>query len=245
MRARPVSAALIPAIALLASCSSTPTVPQAAVPAPSATPSCALAVRAWSQGRGGAAFRRALTASSAMRAAVKDDDSEKAVAETQKMRSAAHRADGYQPPACADTKHQYRLAMSDWVIAAKDASAGDLTGTSTEIVAGADDLDAVIALRSLSPATLVRLTRRVEVAAPSRPAAPATSPAPVTSSAPPPAAQPSAASAPTGCYPISDEGTCYEPGEYCRDDDHGMTGVAGDGETITCEDNDGWRWEPS
>ena len=57
--------------------------------------------------------------------------------------------------------------------------------------------------------------------------------------------QPSAASAPTGCYPISDEGTCYEPGEYCRDDDHGMTGVAGDGETITCEDNDGWRWEPS
>jgi hypothetical protein len=24
-----------------------------------------------------------------------------------------------------------------------------------------------------------------------------------------------------------------------------MTGVAGDGETITCEDNDGWRWEPT
>jgi hypothetical protein len=23
-----------------------------------------------------------------------------------------------------------------------------------------------------------------------------------------------------------------------------VTGVAGDGETITCEDNDGWRWEP-
>jgi FtsZ-interacting cell division protein ZipA len=47
------------------------------------------------------------------------------------------------------------------------------------------------------------------------------------------------------CYPISDEGTCYEPGEYCRDDDHGTSGVAGDGEAITCEDNDGWRWEPS
>jgi hypothetical protein len=63
-------------------------------------------------------------------------------------------------------------------------------------------------------------------------------PAPVTSS-------PQPAAGPTGCYPISDEGTCYEPGEYCRDSDHGVTGVAGDGETITCEDNDGWRWEPS
>ena len=40
---------------------------------------------------------------------------------------------------------------------------------------------------------------------------------------------------------MSDEGTCYEPGEYCRDDDHGTSGMAGDGEAITCEDNDGWR----
>jgi hypothetical protein len=24
-----------------------------------------------------------------------------------------------------------------------------------------------------------------------------------------------------------------------------VTGTAGDGETITCEDNDGWRWEPT
>lgn len=59
-----------------------------------------------------------------------------------------------------------------------------------------------------------------------------------------PVAQPTPAPAAT-CHPISDEGTCYEPGEYCRDDDHGMTGLAGDGETITCEDNDGWRWEPT
>jgi hypothetical protein len=65
-------------------------------------------------------------------------------------------------------------------------------------------------------------------------AAPATSAAPRQTQA----AQPS-------CYPISDEGTCYEPGEYCRDDDHGASGIAGDGEAITCADNDGWRWEPS
>ena len=54
-----------------------------------------------------------------------------------------------------------------------------------------------------------------------------------------------AAPSPTGCYPLSDEGTCYEPGEYCRDSDQGMTGVAGDGESIICEDNDGLRWEPA
>lgn len=47
------------------------------------------------------------------------------------------------------------------------------------------------------------------------------------------------------CYPLSDEGTCYEPGEYCRDSDHGASGLAGDGERIVCEDNDGWRWEPA
>jgi hypothetical protein len=86
--------------------------------------------------------------------------------------------------------------------------------------------------------------------APSAPAAPATQapaiPATQAPAAPAaPATQAPAAPATTaGCYPISDEGTCYEPGEYCRDDDHGMTGLAGDGETIQCEDNDGWRWEP-
>jgi hypothetical protein len=72
----------------------------------------------------------------------------------------------------------------------------------------------------------------VTAAAPAQP----TTPPPTT---PLPAPQPAAS-----CYPISDEGTCYEPGEFCRDDDHGMTGLAGDGETIVCEDNDGWRWEP-
>jgi cytoskeletal protein RodZ len=59
-----------------------------------------------------------------------------------------------------------------------------------------------------------------------------------------PAAAP-ASTAPVGCNPLSDEGTCYKPGEYCRDSDHGVSGVAGDGEAIACEDNDGWRWEPA
>ena len=50
---------------------------------------------------------------------------------------------------------------------------------------------------------------------------------------------------PTGCHPLTNSGNCYEPGEYCRDADHGASGVAGDGEAITCQDNNGWRWEPS
>jgi len=57
---------------------------------------------------------------------------------------------------------------------------------------------------------------------------------------------PSASPDPThaACFPVSDEDTCYQPGEFCRDSDHGASGVAGDGESIRCEDNDGWRWEP-
>jgi len=66
-------------------------------------------------------------------------------------------------------------------------------------------------------------------------------PAPTT----PPAVAPSTSAAPAGCHPLTNSGKCYEPGEFCRAADHGVSGVAGDGEAITCEDNDGWRWEPS
>ena len=80
-------------------------------------------------------------------------------------------------------------------------------------------------------------TPKTTPAAPPTVQAPA-QPAPVSKPPPPPPAKP-------GCYPLSNEGTCYEPGEYCRKADHGTSGVAGDGEAITCEDNDGWRWEPA
>ena len=49
---------------------------------------------------------------------------------------------------------------------------------------------------------------------------------------------------PTSCHPKTSSGNCYEPGEYCSNADHGMSGVAGDGEAITCENRNGWRWEP-
>jgi hypothetical protein len=50
---------------------------------------------------------------------------------------------------------------------------------------------------------------------------------------------------PSGCYPLTNAGNCYEPGEYCRASDHGASGIAGDGERIICADNNGWRWEPA
>jgi len=70
-----------------------------------------------------------------------------------------------------------------------------------------------------------------------------TAPAPVATirAAPPPPAS----TTPAGCHPLSNAGNCYEPGEFCRNTDYGASGIAGDGEAITCEDNNGWRWEPS
>ncbi len=70
----------------------------------------------------------------------------------------------------------------------------------------------------------------------SPPTAPRTAPAPAPSSAAPP---------PASCYPKTNSGNCYEPGEFCRTADRGMRGVAGDGKPIICEDNNGWRWEPA
>jgi hypothetical protein len=87
------------------------------------------------------------------------------------------------------------------------------------------------------PATPAPTASRTPAPSTSSTAAP--SPAPQTTA---PAAAPATSS---GCYPRTDAGNCYEPGEYCRDSDHGVSGVAGDGESIVCEDNDGWRWEPA
>ncbi len=70
-------------------------------------------------------------------------------------------------------------------------------------------------------------------------------PAPAAPSPAPPSVSSPSAAPPPGCYPKTDGGNCYEPGEYCRISDHGMHGIAGNGEAIVCEDNNGWRWEPA
>jgi hypothetical protein len=69
-------------------------------------------------------------------------------------------------------------------------------------------------------------------------------PAPTSAATPPRAPTSAAAPPPASCSPLTNGGNCYEPGEYCRTSDRGASGVAGDGEKITCEDNNGWRWEP-
>jgi hypothetical protein len=48
---------------------------------------------------------------------------------------------------------------------------------------------------------------------------------------------------PASCSPLSDEGTCYRPGEFCRDSDHNQSGTDENGDSMICEDKDGWRWE--
>ena len=35
------------------------------------------------------------------------------------------------------------------------------------------------------------------------------------------------------------------PGEFCPHADAGMSGIAGNGEAIICENNNGLRWEPA
>ena len=89
-----------------------------------------------------------------------------------------------------------------------------------------------------APSTQAQTT----TAPPSTPAQGTAPSTPARTTPAPPAPPPS--TAPASCYPLSNEGTCYEPGEFCRKTDHGKTGVAGDGKAIKCEDNDGWRWEP-
>jgi hypothetical protein len=59
-----------------------------------------------------------------------------------------------------------------------------------------------------------------------------------------PAPPPSQATLAGGCHPTASTGNCYEPGEFCPHADADMTGVAGDGKTITCELVNGYyRWE--
>jgi hypothetical protein len=59
----------------------------------------------------------------------------------------------------------------------------------------------------------------------------------------PPAPSPSGQPAGGSCHPTTPSGNCYEPGEFCSAAEHGETGVAGDGKTITCaQDGSYWRW---
>jgi hypothetical protein len=125
------------------------------------------------------------------------------------------------------------LTAVQWDIATAPRSAGNCTQVGYVADNPGYDVNATVA------------PPLMHVVAQAGPACQTATPSAPVQTTPAAAPAPPASTAPAGCYPLSDEGTCYEPGEYCRDDDHGMSGVAGDGEAITCEDNDGWRWEPA
>jgi hypothetical protein len=266
MRRLPLIAAVYIATATLAACSSaTATAPAATALSSGTHPPCTSTLASWLHGPGGSALHSALTAGSAMGAALESGSLARVVGAAPGLNSAASRADSHLPPACADDGSAYQIGMHDWMVGASDAREGNLTGTSSKIATGAHVIDAVAMLQRLSPTLLKDLSRQVAIPAESAPpaapaapapaattAAPSTAPAAAPSTAPaaapstaPAAAPTQAAPTPADCHPTSDEGTCYEPGEYCREDDHGTSGVAGDGKAITCEDNDGWRWEPA
>jgi hypothetical protein len=264
MRHLPLIAAVYTASVALAACSSTTASAPAAVASPSGTHQpCSSTLQAWLQGPGGGDLHAVLIAGTAMGAALESGSRTRVTGAAQELNSAASRAEGHLPPACADHGSAYQIAMRDWMTGASDARDGNLKETSSKITTGAHVIDTIAMLQRLSPTLLKDLSRQVEIpaesappASPSPPSSPA-APAPAVTTAAPstapavapstaPAATPTqAAPTPAGCHPLSNEGRCYEPGEYCREDDHGTSGVAGDGKAITCEDNDGWRWEPA
>jgi len=131
------------------------------------------------------------------------------------------------------------------------ATAARSAGNCTQIGYVADNPGYVMKATAAPPLARVAAQagpacRAADRPATARPATAQTTPAPSPAQTTPAAQpEPPASTAPAGCQPLSDEGTCYEPGEYCRDDDHGLSGVAGNGEPIICEDDDGWRWEPA
>jgi cytoskeletal protein RodZ len=93
------------------------------------------------------------------------------------------------------------------------------------------------AVQTTAPAPVPATSAAVSVPATAAAAPPPPPPRPATTAPPPPPK--------VGCHPLTNAGNCYEPGEFCRKSDHGVSGVAGDGKSITCENNDGWRWEPA
>jgi hypothetical protein len=258
MRALPVAGTAFSVTLLLTACSSVSSAARpSAPPSLSAAASCAFKTESWLAGKGGTAFQAALDATSAVRSALASGDSARLAADAKTMSAAVRRAAGHLPPGCDDPRSGYRIGMTDWMGSAIAARDGKFNRTSSGIANGAHEIALVSVLKHTVQEITVPVTVKARVTtpppatpppttAPAVPAAPAQTTAPA---APPPAAPapaaPTETTAPAGCYPLTDGGNCYEPGEYCRDSDHGASGVAGDGEAITCADNDGWRWEPS
>jgi hypothetical protein len=138
--------------------------------------------------------------------------------------------------------------------AAGHNSSGLLPGTATSAASSPSAAPSPASSSPSSPSASPVATQTTAVAAAPAP----TSAAPIRTSAAP--IRTSAAPAPTteapqppqpvqttaqsqGCYPLTNSGNCYKPGEFCRTSDHNETGIDAEGDQIKCEDNNGWRWE--
>jgi hypothetical protein len=111
-----------------------------------------------------------------------------------------------------------RAAAAAAVIAAAVSACGPRTAATvvpgSPAVPHAAVTKAAVASRSPQPPPAAGSAK-----APPPPARPASPPA--VSAAPPAAASsapPAAGESPAGCYPLTDGGKCYQPGEYCRED---------------------------
>jgi hypothetical protein len=191
-------------------------------------PSCSQQAAAWKHSQGWADLRKVKSDAPALTSLTRSRLASAAKFGGTLMAADARRALAHPIPSCADPHGYYTTAMTTFSQSANAAEAARYT----------------LALIRERQAwrLLVKDGLAKPVKQPSRPR-PKPKPTPVTSAPAVIAPSPTAPS-PQGCYPLSNEGTCYEPGEYCRSSDQGTTGIAGDGEKIICEDNDGLRWEP-
>ena len=143
------------------------------------------------------------------------------------LAAAVRGGEAHPLPACLDTPGYYRAALADLSAAVRAAARGSFSAVLRWVRAARQFM--TNAGNELAPA------HRKHHHPAARPAP--RSPAPAATSGPHPTAR--------GCYPLSDAGNCYEPGQFCRAADQGVAGIAGDGETIVCEDSDGLRWVPT
>lgn len=115
------------------------------------------------------------------------------------------------------------------------------------VVGGVDSSSTTTTAVTAAASTAAAATETPNTSA-STPQSPASSPTPtataaVSTSAPRSSAAVPAPSATASCYPLTDSKKCYAPGQYCRNTDHGKSGIAGNGQRIVCKDQNGWRWE--
>lgn len=147
-----------------------------------------------------------------------------------------------ETPPTPNPKDKVENALHAWVCAATGTAAGDRLRQAQLAIA----VNWVMAEQSLGV-----LTSPSQVIPPrsSTPAPVRTTPTPApvrTTSTPAPPATSAAPPARAACHPLTSGGNCYRAGEYCRNSDHGMTGVAGNGEAIVCSGTGSrWRWEPA